>query len=102
MTTTQPPKERERESQPGVRADQRRERVRLLFAVSIGAIFAAFALLNVDKVKVHWIVTSGKTPLIIVIAVAFALGMVADRILLMRARRRRRATSSKSAPAPKA
>jgi uncharacterized integral membrane protein len=39
-------------------------------------------------VKVHWIVTTGQTPLILVIGVAFLLGILVDR-LAIRARRKR-------------
>jgi uncharacterized integral membrane protein len=63
---------------------QRRERIRLAVACVIGALVTAFALLNIDKVKVHWIVASGRTPLIVVIAVAFLLGIAADRIVIFR------------------
>jgi uncharacterized integral membrane protein len=68
---------------------ERRERTRLVAAALLGALVAAFALVNLGDVKVHWIVTTGRTPLIAVIAVAFVLGMLIDRLLL-RARRKRR------------
>ena len=67
---------------------QRRERARLAAGAVVGALLTAFALLNLDGVKVHWIVGTGQTPLIVVIAVAFACGMALDR-LLVRVRRRR-------------
>jgi uncharacterized integral membrane protein len=54
----------------------------------LAAFVAAFALVNLGDVKVHWIVTTGRTPLIVVIAVAFILGMLVDR-LVIRARRKR-------------
>jgi uncharacterized integral membrane protein len=63
---------------------QRRERLRLAVAVLIGALVTAFALLNIDKVKVHWIIASGRTPLIVVIAASFLLGIAADRIAIFR------------------
>jgi uncharacterized integral membrane protein len=69
-------------------APARRDRARLIAAGIIGALIAVFAVVNLDQVKVHWLVTSGKTPLILVIAVAFLLGMLADR-LAVRARRKR-------------
>jgi uncharacterized integral membrane protein len=68
---------------------ERRELRRLLAGVVIGALLTAFALLNLDDVTVHWIVATGQTPLIVVIVVAFALGILVDRLLL-RARRKRR------------
>ncbi len=85
MTTTDPTGDH----QPAEKPKPRRDNARLLIAAAIAALFTAFALLNFDKVKVHWIVTSGRTPLIIVIAVAFALGMAADRVLMLRGRRKR-------------
>ena len=45
-------------------------------------------LLNLGDVKVHWLVATGRTPLIVVIALAFVLGMIVDR-LVIRARRKR-------------
>ena len=68
---------------------QRRERARVAAAGLIGAVITAFALLNLGEVKVHWLVATGKTPLIVVIAFAFVLGLIVDR-LAVRARRRRR------------
>jgi uncharacterized integral membrane protein len=68
----------------------RRERGRQIAAGLLGAVITAFALLNLDDVKVHWLIASGQTPLIVVIAFAFALGMIVDR-LIIRARRKRRA-----------
>jgi len=67
----------------------RRERARLFSAAVLAAIVTAFALLNLGDVKVHWLITTGRTPLIVVIAFAFVLGMLIDR-LVMRARRKRR------------
>jgi Flp pilus assembly protein TadB len=66
------------------------ERPRLIAAGVLGALIAVFALLNVGDVKVHWLIATGHTPLIVVIALAFILGMLVDR-LLIRARRKRRA-----------
>ena len=67
---------------------ERRDRARLIAAGVIGALIVVFAILNLDQVKVHWLITSGKTPLILVIGVAFVLGMIVDR-LVIRARRKR-------------
>jgi uncharacterized integral membrane protein len=67
---------------------ERRERARLIAAAVVGALVTAFALLNLDEVKVHWLVGTGGTPLIVVIALAFLLGMLVDR-LVIRARRKR-------------
>ena len=62
----------------------------MIAAGVIGALIAVFAIVNLDQVKVHWLVTTGKTPLILVIGVAFLLGIVVDR-LAIRARRKRAA-----------
>ncbi len=67
---------------------ERRDRARLIAAGVIGALIAVFAIVNLNQVKVHWLVTTGKTPLILVIGVAFLLGIVVDR-LAIRARRKR-------------
>ncbi len=79
-TETQPP-----------RAIERRDRTRLTLAVVVGALVAIFSLLNLNDVKVHWLFASGETPLILVIVLAFALGVVVDRLVLMRRRKRRAA-----------
>jgi uncharacterized integral membrane protein len=77
----------------------RRNGARLIAAGIIGAVVAAFALLNLNDVKVHWLVTTGQTPLIVVIVVAFALGVAADRLVIFRAKRRQqRAPQSPDAP----
>jgi uncharacterized integral membrane protein len=68
--------------------------MRLAASATLGALVAAFALLNLGDVKVHWLIATGKTPLIIVIAVAFVLGVIADRLLIIRGRRRQRPPDS--------
>ena len=73
---------------PGRTPAERRQRARVISAGVIGALITAFALLNLDDVKVHWLIATGQTPLIVVIALAFVLGMIVDR-LVIRARRKR-------------
>jgi uncharacterized integral membrane protein len=68
---------------------ERRDRARLVAAGIIGALITAFALVNLNDVKVHWLLATGQTPLILVIGVAFLLGILVDR-LAVRARRKRR------------
>lgn len=68
--------------------DERRVRGRQIIAAVLGALITAFALLNLGDVKVHWLLTTGRTPLIVVIALAFLLGMLVDR-LVIRAKRKR-------------
>ena len=63
---------------------------RVIAAAVLGAIITAFALLNFDTVKVHWLVTTGHTPLIVVIVLAFALGIGVDRLLILHGKRKRR------------
>ncbi len=67
---------------------RRRERGRQMAAAVVAAVITAFALLNLGDVKVHWLLTTGRTPLIVVIAFAFLLGILVDR-LVVRARRKR-------------
>jgi len=72
---------------------ERRRLARLGAAGLIGALVAVFAVVNLNDVKVHWVVATGQTPLIVVIVLAFLLGVVADRLVLALAKRRRRAAS---------
>lgn len=71
-------------------AAPRSTRRRAIAAAVLGAIVIAFALLNFNTVKVHWLVTTGHTPLIVVIVFAFALGIGVDRLLILRGKRKRR------------
>jgi uncharacterized integral membrane protein len=67
----------------------RRERARLVAVAIIAVVITVFAVLNLNSVKVHWLVTTNHAPLIVVIVLAFLLGVAADRLLVVRARRRR-------------
>ena len=49
-----------------------------------------FAVLNLDEVKVDWIVGSGHAPLIIVIVISLLVGLVIARLAERLAARRRR------------
>jgi uncharacterized integral membrane protein len=68
---------------------RRQHRARVVAAGVLGAVIAAFALVNLNDVRVHWLFATGQTPLIVVIAFAFLLGIIVDR-LAIRARRKRR------------
>ena len=68
---------------------ERSERPRLIAASVLGAVVAVFAIVNLGDVKVHWLLATGRTPLIVVIAVAFILGMLVDRLVLRSKRKRR-------------
>jgi uncharacterized integral membrane protein len=74
------------------RADRRQQERRIAAAV-IGTLVVVFALINLNDVKVHWLITTQKTPLIVVIALAFVLGILADRLLLARAKKKHGAGS---------
>jgi uncharacterized integral membrane protein len=52
-------------------------RGRIIAGVLVGALITAFALLNLDEVRVDWILGEGSTPLIVVIVVTFACGTFA-------------------------
>jgi putative membrane protein len=62
---------------------------RLVAAGILGVLAAVFAVINLDKVEVDWLVGSWQTPLIVVIAVSMLLGAGLDRLLVRRARKRR-------------
>lgn len=69
-------------------AKQRRFSPRQIRQFGVGALAALlilFAVLNLDRVKVNWIVTTSQTPLIVVIAVAFVVGALVG-LLLARSR----------------
>lgn len=59
----------------------RKERNRRIAAIVVGVLIVVFALVNTDKVKVSWIVTSTTTPLIVVIVVTFLLGLAGGYLL---------------------
>jgi uncharacterized integral membrane protein len=63
--------------------DAKRERTRRVTIIALGTLAAVFALLNLDEVKVNFLVTTTRAPLIIVIvaclAVGLALGSIAGR-----------------------
>ncbi|HEU4657080.1 MAG TPA: LapA family protein [Capillimicrobium sp.] len=68
----------------------RRETVRQVGALVVGGLIVLFAVLNLDDVEVNWIVGTWTTPLILVIGVAFVLGIAAG-LLIARGRARARA-----------
>ncbi len=65
----------------------RSERLRLIGSLALGAIAVLFAALNLDYVRVNWVVTTTDTPLIVVIAACLLVGAGIGWIL---ARRRAR------------
>jgi uncharacterized integral membrane protein len=77
------------EEEPQAPRKSTRERARSTGIVLLAVLITLFAVLNLDEVKVHWIIGSGHAPLIIVIVISVLFGIVltyfADRL----ARRRR-------------
>lgn len=65
----------------------RKETARQVAALVVGCLIVLFAVLNLDDVEVNWIVATITTPLIVVIAVSFVLGIVAG-LLIARGRSR--------------
>ena len=74
-------------ARPGRGSPSVRERLRVGGALILGVVLGVFAVVNLDKVKVDWILGSGATPLILVIAISAILGAVLDRLLMRRLRR---------------
>lgn len=68
------------EQSPVDKAD-RKERNRRIAALVVGVLIVVFAVVNTDKVKVDWVVASSSTPLIVVIAVSFLLGLAGGYLL---------------------
>ena len=79
-------------AQPGKRQRKRKpgNAARVLAGLILGGIVTAFAVLNLHQVKVDWILGTWSTPLIIVIAVAFLLGLATGTALHLEGRRRSR------------
>jgi uncharacterized integral membrane protein len=71
----------------------RSESVRLILAGALAALALAFAVLNMERVEVDWILISSKTPLIIVIALSLLVGAVLGYVI---ARRSARAAANSS------
>jgi uncharacterized integral membrane protein len=67
----------------------RRESARLAAVVVLTALASIFAVSNLDEVKVNWVVSTSKTPLIIVIVIALLAGIALDRLAIHLGRRRK-------------
>jgi uncharacterized integral membrane protein len=52
----------------------RKARARQLVVIALTVLATLFAVLNLDKVSVNWIVGTWRTPLIVVIAVSMLVG----------------------------
>ena len=66
----------------------RSELARSVAMVVLAVLVTLFAVLNLDQVKVDWIIGSGRAPLIIVIVISLLVGVVltyfAERLLRRR------------------
>jgi len=90
MATSQPAGLQTDPTRPSRPSASRRQ---LVAAGIIGALVAAFALANLGNVKVHWLFWTHETPLIVVVVLSFLLGILADRLVLVRAKRKQRSES---------
>jgi uncharacterized integral membrane protein len=76
------------DSKPEADSRSRRERARTAGLVVLAVLITLFAVLNLDKVKVHWIFGSGEAPLIIVIVISLLVGVVLTHFFERRAGKR--------------
>jgi uncharacterized integral membrane protein len=67
-----------------------REPAKTVVTILLAALTTAFALLNLGDVKVNWIVSSARAPLVLVILIALAFGAVFGALAQRRFARRRR------------
>lgn len=75
---------------PKVDARRRKsERVRAALPLIPAALAIAFAVLNLNQVKVDWIVGSGHAPLIVVIVISLLVGIVFTHLAERVGRKRR-------------
>ena len=77
------------DGQPQAGRRRRRERARTVLLVVLAIIATLFAVLNVNSVKVDWILGSGRAPLIVVIVISLLIGVVFTHFADRRAGRRR-------------
>jgi uncharacterized integral membrane protein len=65
------------------------ERAKAVLPLVLAGLAIAFAVLNLNEVKVNWIVGSGHAPLIIVIVISLLVGIVFTYLAERVGRRRR-------------
>jgi uncharacterized integral membrane protein len=65
--------------EPTAPTRSRREMARDGFVLAVVVVAVVFAVVNIDSVKVDWIVDSSRAPLIIVIAISVIAGFVLGR-----------------------
>lgn len=75
-------------SQPKANRRSRRELARTAAAVILAVLITLFAVLNLEKVKVHGIFGTWEPPLIIVIVISLLVGVVLTHFAERRARKR--------------
>ena len=83
MSALGPGTSRRRSWQPSGRVDH----AKVVAALIIAAVVVVFAVLNLTHVRIHYVFGSGRTPLIVVIAITFLCGMAVDRLIALRRRR---------------
>ncbi len=71
----------------GPRVRSSKDKARLIILGAALALAIIFAVLNLHKVSVNWIVTTTDTPLTIVIVVAFLVGALFGALVYRRAGR---------------
>jgi uncharacterized integral membrane protein len=81
---------------PNLGGRSRGEQLRLGLAAVLGGLAVAFALLNLNRVDVDWILGTWNTPLILVIAVSLLVGALLGTVI---GRRRSRTPSGSAAAA---
>ena len=64
-----------------------KEKTRLIVVGAAVALAIIFAVLNLHRVSVNWIVTTSHTPLTIVIVISFLIGAAVGALMVRRASR---------------
>lgn len=67
----------------------RREQARTAGMVLLAVVITLFAVLNLESVKVNWILGTGEVPLIVVIVISVLFGIVLTYLVDRRAGKRR-------------
>jgi len=75
--------------QPESARRSRRQQTRTVAVLILAVAITLFAVLNVNEVKVDWVVGSGHAPLIIVIVISLLIGVVIGHFAERRAAKRR-------------
>lgn len=73
----------------GTTSRDRRSTARLIAAGLLGAVLAVFGALNSQTVRIHWIVTTTRVPMIVVILASGVVGALVVWLFSLRRRARR-------------